>query len=218
MKIYFCRMDTHRTQGMRRRMVEELQKKGLTDEKVASALLKIPRHQFLDKAFLEFAYEDKAFQIGAGQTISHPSTVGMQSQFLQVEKRMKVLEIGTGCGYQTAVLCEMGAKVYSIERQRELHLKAKAILSKLGYRANLYYDDGFKGKEAFAPFDRIIVTCGAPHVPESLKKQLKIGGLMVIPVGNSVQDMIVLKKNEDGFSEENKGEYRFVPMLEDKNE
>ncbi len=211
-------MDSHRTQGLRRRMVDSLKEKGLTDERVIAALLRIPRHQFLDKAFLEYAYEDKAFQIGAGQTISHPSTVGMQSQLLDIEKRMKVLEIGTGCGYQTAVLCELGAKVYSIERQRELHLKAKSTLNKLGYRANLYYDDGFKGKEAFAPFDRIIVTCGAPYIPDSLKDQLKVGGIMVIPVGEKVQEMHVLKKNENGFSEETWGEYKFVPMLESKNE
>ncbi|MDC0313856.1 protein-L-isoaspartate O-methyltransferase, partial [Flavobacteriales bacterium] len=165
-----------------------------------------------------FAYKDVAFPIGAGQTISQPFTVATQSSLLKIEKGMKVLEVGTGSGYQTAVLLELGAKVYSIERQRELFQSAKVNLSKLNYRANLFFGDGYIGKEAFAPFDRIIVTCGAPFVPEELINQLAPNGIMVVPVGEGVnQTMILIEKSENGeIIKTEHGSFSFVPMLNDK--
>lgn len=198
--------------------MELLRTKGIHDEKVLEAMNNIPRHLFLDQAFTEQAYEDIAFQIGAGQTISQPYTVAFQTQELQVKKGDKILEIGTGSGYQASVLCEMGAKLTSIERQKELFLKAKIILNELGYTAKLTYGDGFKGNEMYAPYDKIIVTCGAPFVPDTLLDQLKPGGRVIIPVGEGgVQKMILILKDENGnITREEKGDFRFVPMLKDK--
>ncbi|NND94388.1 MAG: protein-L-isoaspartate(D-aspartate) O-methyltransferase [Flavobacteriales bacterium] len=211
--------DTYRHKGLRRRMVNGLMTKGLSDEKVINAMLKVPRHYFVDNAFVEHAYEDKAFPIAAGQTISHPSTVAMQSQLLEVESGMRVLEIGTGSGYQAAILAEMGTRLVSIERQRALYLKTSPLLKSMSYRLRLFYGDGYKGKAAYGPYDRIIVTCGAPVVPQALLEQLKNGGVMVIPVGgDSGQEMIKVKRTPQGtYEEENHGDYSFVPMLEKKN-
>jgi len=212
--------DTLRDQGKRKILVQELkEKKGITDVNVLSAIGKVPRHLFFDKVFHDnFAYKDVAFPIGAGQTISQPITVATQSSLLEIKKGMKVLEVGTGSGYQTAVLIELGAKVYSIERQRELFQTAKVTLSKLGYRANLFFGDGYIGKEAFAPFDRIIVTCGAPFVPEELIKQLASNGKMVVPVGEGDnQTMFLIEKSETGeISQTEHGDFSFVPMLNNK--
>lgn len=208
--------DNYRHKGMRRQLVEGLKAKGITDQKVLDAINDVPRHFFLDKAFISQAYSDIAFQIGAGQTISQPYTVAFQTQLLGVEKRSKILEIGTGSGYQTAVLCELGAKVFSIERQRELYLKTRPLLDKLGYTAKLFYGDGYKGQETYAPYDGILITCGAPFVPEALVNQLKPGGVMVIPLGEGdTQIMTRIHKDEHGtISEEKFGKFSFVPMLE----
>jgi len=212
--------DTLRDQGKRKLLVQELQeKKGITNANVLKAIGNVPRHLFFDKVFHDnFAYKDVAFPIAAGQTISQPFTVATQSSLLKIEKGMKVLEVGTGSGYQTAVLLELGAKVYSIERQRELFQSAKVNLSKLNYRANLFFGDGYMGKEAFAPFDRIIVTCGAPFVPEELINQLAPNGIMVVPVGEGVnQTMVLIEKSENGeIIKTEHGSFSFVPMLNDK--
>jgi protein-L-isoaspartate(D-aspartate) O-methyltransferase len=203
--------------GMRKRMVDELTTKGIASDEILEIMRKIKRHLFIDKGFEEHAYNDKAFKIGVGQTISHPSTVAIQSTLLQLKKNEKVLEIGTGSGYQTAVLCEMGCKVFSIERQKALFDKTKPMLEEMGYRAKLFYGDGYAGQPAFAPFDKIIITCGAPLIPGKLVEQLKPGGLMVIPLGDKVQIMNVLTKNTDGHVIiKEYGEFRFVPMLEKK--
>ena len=198
-------------------MILTLSANGITDTKVLEAMSKIPRHIFLDAAFENHAYEDKAFRIGAGQTISAPSTVANQSQLLDLNKGDKVLEIGTGSAYQTAVLCEMGAKVFSIERQKELFDKATLMINKLGYSPRLFYGDGYKGQPAFASFDRIIITCGAPYIPMDLVDQLKVGGRMIIPVGENSQTMTVITKLDDQrLVKEEFGVYKFVPMLTNK--
>lgn len=204
---------------MRKILIETLLGKGVSDEKVLEAIGEIPRHQFInDNAFLQFAYEDVAFPIGAGQTISQPFTVATQSALLEVKKGEKVLEIGTGCGYQTAVLNKLGAKVFTIERQRELYNKTKLHLPKIGFRARFFYGDGYKGIPLYAPYDKIIVTAGAPYIPKQLIEQLKVGGILVIPVGDG-DDKIMTKiiKNEDGgIAETTHGVFRFVPLLKNK--
>ncbi len=209
-------IDSFKHKGMRRKLVEDLQKKGIVDKKVIEAMLLIPRHFFFDSSFLEFAYQDKAFPIGAGQTISQPFTVAFQTQLLEVKKGHKILEIGTGSGYQTAVLCSVGARVYSVERQKELFIKAKKDLDTLGYSPALFFGDGYKGLPAYAPFDGVLVTCGAPFLPEKLVEQLKVGGRIVIPIGeDGKQVMFRYTKNADGsLSEESFGDFAFVPMLE----
>ena len=207
--------DTYRHKGLRKKLTEEVRSKGITDEKVLQAIDTIPRHLFMDDAFLEFAYQDKAFPIGAGQTISQPYTVAFQSQLLQLKKGDKVLEIGTGSGYQTAVLLECGARVYTIERQKLLYDKVRVLLPSMNYQPNFFYGDGYKGLPSFAPFDKIIVTCGATFVPEALLGQLKPGGRMVIPVGEGdVQTMTLIEKTIDGqVLKQELGQFRFVPML-----
>ena len=211
--------DTNKHQGLRNQLVKQLQDKGITDEKVLDAIGKIPRHLFMESSFEDFAYQDKAFPIGAGQTISQPYTVAFQSQLLEVKKEEKILEIGTGSGYQTAVLCKMGAKVYSIERQNELFKTTSLLLPKLGIRPkHLSFGDGYKGLPQYAPFDGIIVTAGAPIIPQALMAQLKIGGRLVIPVGKNEQVMtLLIRKNETQFEKHEYGDFRFVPLLEDKN-
>ena len=211
-------LDSYRHKGMRKKLVDSIRRKGIKDEQVLAALDAVPRHQFLDSSFLEFAYDDKPFPIGSGQTISQPYTVAFQSELLQVKQGQKVLEIGTGSGYQACVLAEMGTKVYSVERQKKLYLKTKEFLKKLGYNIKLFYGDGGKGVAAFAPYDRILITAAAPEIPKTLLDQLKPGGLLVVPVGGgSVQTMIRMKKLENGeFETEEFGAFRFVPMLQNK--
>jgi protein-L-isoaspartate(D-aspartate) O-methyltransferase len=204
---------------MRQQLVETLIKKGIKDEAVLKAIGKIPRHLFMDSGFIDHAYVDKAFPIGAEQTISQPYTVAFQSELLQITSGDKVLEIGTGSGYQCAVLIELGAKVYSIERQQELFKKTSKFLPKIGYRAKkLIFGDGYKGLPKEAPFKSIIVTAGAPFVPNPLLSQLEIGGRLVIPVGDDVQIMtLFIRKGPKEFEKHELGEFRFVPLLEDKN-
>lgn len=210
--------DTFKHQGMRKKLIESIREKGIEDEAVLEAMMRIPRHYFLDKAFLNQAYTDQAFKIGAGQTISQPYTVAYQSSLLDIKKGEKVLEIGTGSGYQTCVLLELGAKVFSIERQKELFDKTKELLPRMGYAPKLYYGDGYKGLPSFAPFDKMIVTCGAPFIPEDLVNQLKVGGTLVIPVGEGDVQMMttVLKTSETTIEKHELKNFRFVPMLEHK--
>ncbi len=211
--------DNYRHKGLRKQLVDLLRTKGITNEAVLSAINEVPRHIFLDSSFVELAYQDKAFPIGSGQTISQPLTVAFQTQLLQVEKGMKVLEIGTGSGYQACVLAAMGAKVFTIERQRNLFFKTKEILDQLPFRVKTFLGDGFDGLPTYAPFDRIIITAGAPNIPENLVEQLKTGGLMVIPLDDSEnegQTMMRITKLEDGTLEKKAfGGFKFVPMLKE---
>jgi len=211
-------IDNFRHKGLRRKMVDYLQNnRGIHNNLVLDALLKVPRHVFLDSSFLEFAYDDKPFPIGSGQTISSVYTVAFQTQLLNVKSKDKVLEIGTGSGYQTAILAEMGAKIYSIERHRDLYKKAKQTLSSMNYRANLFYGDGYLGLSEEAPFDKILVTCGAAELPPSLLKQLRFGGDMVIPIGFKEQIMTHISKDLEGnFKKKEYENFHFVPLLRDK--
>lgn len=204
-----------RLKGLRKKLVDALRKKGITDERVLEAIGKIPRHAFIDSAFANFAYEDKPFSIGAGQTISQPYTVATQTQLLQLHKWDKVLEVGTGSGYQAAVLVEIGAQVYTIERQRELYISAQRTLHELGYRPHFFLGDGYEGKPAFAPFDKILVTAGAAQIPEKLLQQLAVGGRMVVPVGDlTKQIMTVVERISDTeYKTTYHGDFIFVPML-----
>lgn len=211
----------------RKELVEELRSKGIQDEKVLDAIGKIPRHKFIpDTALHKYAYENKAFPIGAEQTISHPYTVAFQSQLLQIKPGDKVLEIGTGSGYQAAVLAELGAKLYSIERQKSLYDKTTPFLKSLGYnKISLYYGDGYLGKPVFAPFNKIIITAAAPEIPKALLIQLKVGGFLIIPLDNKegTQDMLRITKTleettkEVKFLKEQFEQFAFVPMLKGKN-
>jgi len=211
--------DTSKHQGLRNQLVKLLKEKGIIDTNVLDAINKIPRHLFLDSGFEQYAYQDKAFPIGAGQTISQPYTVAFQTQLLEVKKEHKILEIGTGSGYQTAVLFTMGAKVYSIERQNELFKTTSLLLPKLGIRPkHLSFGDGYKGLPSYAPYDSIIVTAGAPIIPKPLMAQLKIGERLVIPLGDKEQIMtLLIRESETKFVKHEYGEFRFVPLLEDKN-
>ncbi|MFZ4679482.1 MAG: protein-L-isoaspartate(D-aspartate) O-methyltransferase [Flavobacterium sp.] len=211
--------NTSKHEGLRNQLAKLLEDKGITDKKVLEAIKIIPRHLFLDSSFEDFAYQDKAFPIAAGQTISQPYTVAYQTQLLQVKKDDKILEIGTGSGYQTAVLCLLGAKVYSVERQNELFKITSALLPKLGIRPkHLSFGDGYKGLPNHAPFDSIIVTAGAPIIPKPLMAQLKIGGKLLIPLGKNEQIMTMLiRKNETQFEKHEFGDFKFVPLLENKN-
>lgn len=211
--------DTLKHQGMRNKLADVVAAKGISDKKVIDAIKKIPRHLFMDSSFEDHAYQDKAFPIGANQTISQPYTVAFQTELLEVTEGDKILEIGTGSGYQTAILLELGAVVYSIERQKELFKKTSLFLPKLGYRPKkMIFGDGYKGFPSEAPFDGIIVTAGAPFVPKPLLSQLKIGGKLVIPVGEKIQVMtLYTRTSEKEFEKEEFGEFRFVPLLEDRN-
>ena len=209
--------DSYKHKGMRKQLIAELRKdERIKNEAIFEAFEKFPRHFFLDLAFVEQAYSNTAFQIGAGQTISHPITVAFQTQLLEVKKGDKILEIGTGSGFQCCILCEMGAKVFSVERQKELFVRAKSLIHEMGYTPRLIFGDGYKGMPAFAPFDKIIVTCGAPDVPASLLEQLKVGGIMVIPVGEGKEQIMhkIVKVSDSEFQSEDFGTFKFVPMLE----
>lgn len=207
--------DTFRHKGLRKKLVDEIRNKGISDECVLKAVNAVPRHLFMDNSFVGFAYVDKAFPISAGQTISQPYTVAFQTEALQIKRFEKVLEVGTGSGYQAAVLCELGVSLYTIERQRSLYDFARALLPKLGYHPQFFYGDGYLGLPTYGPFDKIIVTAGAESVPARLKEQLAIGGRMVIPVGGrQVQVMkIIVRTGENEYSEQEAGNFVFVPLL-----
>lgn len=208
--------DTFQHKGQRNQLVQNISRKGINDEKVLAAIGEVPRHFFFDSAFEEHAYEDKPFPIGSGQTISQPFTVAFQTQLLDVQPAEKVLEIGTGSGYQAAVLAAMRARVYTIERQKELFRFSQQIIAEMGYkRIQFFYGDGYKGKPAYSPYDKILITCGAPFIPQDLIDQLKPGGYLVAPVGEGrVQEMKRLIKDKDGnTTTENHGSFSFVPML-----
>jgi protein-L-isoaspartate(D-aspartate) O-methyltransferase len=207
--------DNYKHKGMRRALVKIVEQKGVKDERVLDAINTIPRHLFIENAFLEHAYQDKAFPIGEGQTISQPYTVARQTELLEIKKGDKVLEIGTGSGYQTCVLLHLGAKVYTIEVIEKLYRRTSSFLPKLGYEANFFLGDGTLGLPAYAPYNKILVTAGAPYMPETLIKQLAIGGMLVIPVGDSTtQSMIRLtRKSEKEFTKEEFGNYSFVPLV-----
>ncbi|HLN20080.1 MAG TPA: protein-L-isoaspartate(D-aspartate) O-methyltransferase [Bacteroidales bacterium] len=207
--------DSFEAKGKRKRLVAELRNKGITDEEVLRAIDNVPRHIFMDAAFLVHAYTDKAFPISSGQTISQPYTVAVQTSLLQVKKRDKILEIGTGSGYQAAVLAEMGAKVYTIERFRELFLKAQNTIETLGYTVNFFYGDGYEGKPQYGPYDGIVITAAAPEIPQTLLQQLKTGGRLVVPVGNSDSQVmtVVQRTGFDSFEQSTHGNFVFVPML-----
>ncbi|MEA3504650.1 MAG: protein-L-isoaspartate(D-aspartate) O-methyltransferase [Bacteroidota bacterium] len=213
-------IDTYRHKGMRKKLVDSIRDRGIIhDERILQAMEKIPRHNFLDSSFVEFAYQDKPFPIGNDQTISQPTTVAIQTQLLEIKKNDRILEIGTGSGYQASVLYEMGARVFSIERFKALSVTAAQTLRSMGYSGiKLFYGDGYKGLPGYAPFHKILVTAGAPYVPEELLKQLKQGGMLVIPVGaGSVQVMMRYTKVSDTeIIEEDFGDFSFVPMLKNK--
>lgn len=212
--------DTYRHKGMRKQLVDLLRTKGITDENVLTAINEVPRHVFLDSSFVELAYQDIAFPIGSGQTISQPHTVAFQSQLLELTPGMKVLEIGTGSGYQACILAAMGAKVFSIERQKNLFFKTSEFLKNFPYRIKAFFGDGFEGYPSYAPFDRIIITAGAPEIPQKLIEQLKPNGIMVIPMndenGNGQKMLRITKMADGSLKQEEFGDFKFVPMLKGK--
>jgi protein-L-isoaspartate(D-aspartate) O-methyltransferase len=210
--------DSFLHKGLRKKLVEDIKEKGIVNEKVLEAINKVPRHLFMDSSFIHFAYKDQAFPIGANQTISQPYTVAFQTQLLDIQKGDKTLEVGTGSGYQAAVLLELGAKVYTIERQKTLTITAQELLSGLGYRPHFFYGDGFEGLPGYSPFDKIIVTAGAEEMPLKLISQLKIGGRMVIPFGKTDhQTMLLIEKTSDTeYNRTEHGSFIFVPMLKGK--
>jgi len=213
--------DSFQHKGLRRKLVDTVQSKGITDPRVLDALMKVPRHAFMDSTFLRFAYADQAFPIASGQTISQPYTVAFQTQLLDLKGFQKVLEVGTGSGYQAAILSEMGVRVFTIERIRKLFLESQTRLKQMGYPIKFFYGDGYAGLPAFAPFDRILVTAGAPEVPEKLLNQLVIGGILVVPIGDRETQIMtrVIRTGEDEFQTTTHGSFIFVPLkpgLEEK--
>jgi protein-L-isoaspartate(D-aspartate) O-methyltransferase len=207
--------DSYQHKGLRSKLVDEIRRKGITDEHVLEALGKVPRHLFMESGFAKFSYRDQAFPIASGQTISQPYTVAFQTQLLRVEHSQKILEIGTGSGYQAAVLATMGAKVYTIERHRELYLQSQALLTSLHYRIHFFYGDGYAGLPTYGPFDRILITAAVPRVPENLLGQLITGGRMVVPLGEKDSQVMTLieKKGESEYLTSSHGLFVFVPML-----
>jgi protein-L-isoaspartate(D-aspartate) O-methyltransferase len=207
--------DTFQHKGLRRKLVDTIRKKGIRDPRILEAIGTIPRHLFMDSSFIHFSYKDQAFPIGAGQTISQPYTVAFQTELLDVQPRQKILEIGTGSGYQTAVLLELGASVYTIERQRSLYIRSQAILAELGYKPHFFFGDGYLGKESYGPYDRILVTAGAEEIPEPLKRQLKTGGIMVVPEGGGNGQVMVriVRTGDDEFERTEHGYFAFVPLI-----
>jgi protein-L-isoaspartate(D-aspartate) O-methyltransferase len=210
--------DSFKHKGLRKKLIQTIKSKGINNANVLSAIGKVPRHLFMDSGFIDHAYQDKAFPIGADQTISQPFTVAFQTELLEVNKGDKVLEVGTGSGYQAAVLCELGANVFSIERQGDLYKKVVNFLPSINYYPKkIVYGDGYKGLKEEAPFDSIIVTAGAPFVPKTLLNQLKIGGRLVIPVGENIQVMtLYVRVSEKKFNMKEFGKFQFVPLLKEK--
>ena len=210
--------DSFKHKGLRKKLIQTIKSKGINNKNVLLAIGKVPRHLFMDSGFIDHAYQDKAFPIGADQTISQPFTVAFQTELLEINKGDKVLEVGTGSGYQAAVLCELGANVFSIERQGELYKKVVNFLPSINYYPKkIIYGDGYKGLEEEAPFDSIIVTAGAPFVPKTLLNQLKIGGRLVIPIGENIQVMtLYIRVSEKKFNMKEYGEFQFVPLLKEK--
>jgi protein-L-isoaspartate(D-aspartate) O-methyltransferase len=211
--------DTYQHKGLRRKLVEELRRKGIKNENVLNAINKVPRHAFMDSSFINFSYRDQAFPIGAGQTISQPFTVAFQTELLDIQPLEKVLEVGTGSGFQCAVLLEMGARVFTIERQRDLFVTAQKTLTQLGYKPHFFFGDGYEGAPSYGPFDKIIVTAGGEIIPRQLLNQLKTGGKLVMPVGtNQSQTMTLVEKlSENEYSSSEHGSFIFVPLLKGKN-
>lgn len=209
--------DSFKHKGLRKALVEELERKGITDNSVLDAIGVVPRHIFLDSSLDNIAYQDKALPIGCDQTISQPFTVAFQTQLLDLKPNEKVLEIGTGSGYQTSVLCQMKARVFTIERHKPLYIRAQSVLKLMKYNAKCYFGDGYKGLPSYAPFDKIIITCGAKEIPSDLVSQLKVGGILVIPLGEETQVMYrIIKKGDLDLVKEKYGDFKFVPMLNDK--
>ena len=211
--------DSFRHKGLRKKLIDSIRSKGILNEDVLEAMGRVPRHLFMDSSFINFSYNDKAFPIAAGQTISQPYTVAFQTELLEVKKHLKVLEVGTGSGYQTAVLLELGARVYTIERQRQLFLDAQKTLGPLNYKPIFFYGDGYEGLPAYQPFDRILITAAAPEIPQLLLNQLAVGGILVVPEGDMFgQRMIqVVRETEDHFQRSEHGHFSFVPLLRGKN-
>ena len=212
-------IDSSKHQGQRKRLVDHLISRGIKSSSVIKSLLKVPRHLFIDSDFESHAYLDKAFPIDSNQTISQPYTVAYQTSLLDLSETDKVLEIGTGSGYQTAILMEISKNVYTIERQHKLYRRTKKLLSQLNYHPNkIIYGDGYNGLEEMQPYDKILVTAGAEEIPKKLLIQLKVGGIMVIPVGKNVQEMIIVRRiSQLKFEKENHGSFKFVPLLKDLN-
>ena len=212
-------IDSSKHQGQRKRLVDHLISRGIKSSNVIKSLLKVPRHLFIDSDFESHAYLDKAFPIDSNQTISQPYTVAYQTSLLDLSETDKVLEIGTGSGYQTAILMEISKNVYTIERQHKLYRRTKKLLSQLNYHPNkIIYGDGYKGLVEMQPYDKILVTAGAEEIPKKLLIQLKVGGIMVIPVGKNVQEMIIVRRlSQSKFEKENHGSFKFVPLLKDLN-
>jgi len=212
--------DTFRHKGLRKKLVETLEKKGISDQSVLQAIGALPRHYFFTNiGLLDKAYDDTAFPIVAGQTISQPYTVAFQTQLLEIKKRDKVLEIGTGSGYQAAILAHLGAKVYSVERQQELYNTTQTLLSSLGIKVDMFFGDGFKGLPQYGPFDKILLTAAPPVLPDPLIDQLKIGGYLVAPIGTSdgQKMMRFIKETSNDIKQEVYGNFAFVPMLSGTN-
>lgn len=224
-KNYICRYnlkmtDNYEHKGLRKKLLETIKEKGITNSDVLKAIEEVPRHLFIDNTLYRMAYEDKAMRIGQGQTISQPYTVARQSELLEIKKFDKVLEVGTGSGYQAAILAAMGARVYTVERIKSLFLDSQKLLNRLGYTIKFSFGDGYAGWPAFAPYDKIIVTAGAPEIPTELFNQLKVGGRMVIPIDkNNYQEMLLIEKSGEGPDDmivSKKGTFQFVPMLKGK--
>jgi protein-L-isoaspartate(D-aspartate) O-methyltransferase len=211
--------DSFRHKGLRKKLVDELREKGIVDENVLDAINQVPRHFFMESSFIELSYKDKAFPIEAGQTISQPYTVAFQTCLLEVKRHDRILEIGTGSGYQTAILAELGAKIFTIERQRELFIKTQAFLPTLGYKVHFVYGDGYEGLPAYAPFDGILITAAIPDIPKSLLGQLKVGGHLVAPIGSDYLQVmtLVIRKSETEYVRSSHGSFVFVPMLHGKS-
>jgi len=212
--------DSFRHKGLRKKLIDSIRSKGIMNEDVLEAMDRVPRHLFMDSSFVTFSYTDKAFPIAAGQTISQPYTVAFQTELLEVKKHMKILEVGTGSGYQTAVLLELGARVYTIERQRQLFLDAQKTLGPLNYKPIFFYGDGYEGLPAYQPYDRILITAAAPEIPQLLLNQLAVGGILVVPQGDRFgQKMIRVKReSEDQYKRSEHGHFSFVPLLRGKNQ